>query len=248
MSAGLKSDSDVFRHRGVKFVGIWNRFEGVRRKVPAVLFLHGFPGAEKNVDIQRELLGRGVASLAPHFRGAWGSEGEYRFSNLVSDARAGLRRLRSMPGVDPRRIGLFGFSFGGWTALHLAAEVPAFRAVVSVSPVGGPEMIVPGARERVARLCRPLRVRSPLALFRDFVLSVRRRDPAESVRRIRAPLLLVHGAADEVVPCEVSKRIFAAAREPKRLVLMPGARHDFLDRRERLARLVSDFLASRLGA
>lgn len=233
-------------------IGVWTRplpqspASGSRRPFPAVLFLHGFPGSEKNVDIQRALLARGIASLGLHFRGAWGSEGTYRFSSLVDEARAGWRFMRRLDGVDPARTAAFGFSMGGWTALHLAALEKACRAVAAVAPVGGPEMVRPGAYRRVAWLSRPLKTPPPSVLYRDFVDCVRRWDPAVSVSRLACPLLLVHGGADEVVPLPVSRRLFAAAREPKRLVVIPGAFHDFLEQRGRLVRLVAGWLASAL--
>ena len=170
----------------------------------------------------------------------------YRFSRLVDDARAGLRRMASRPGVDRGRLAVFGFSMGGWTALHLGARVGGLRGVAAVAPVGGPEMVRGGTRLRVRDLGRPLKTGSNAALAADFVRSVRMRDPAESAGRLVAPLLLVHGTSDEVVPIEVSRRIHAAARRPKRLVEVRGARHDFLDRRARLVRVVSDWLVRRL--
>jgi fermentation-respiration switch protein FrsA (DUF1100 family) len=60
--------------------------------------------------------------------------------------------------------------------------------------------------------------------------------------------LLVHGDADDVVPSAVSRRLYALARPPKKLVVSDGAKHDFLDRRDWLSRLTSDWLSGRLLA
>ena len=134
----MRSGSEVFQYDGVKMVGVMNRPAGREgRRFPAVLFLHGFPGAEKNVDIQRALLARGVASFALHFQGAWGSEGFYRFTTLPAQARAGLRFLLKQPFVDPERVGIFGFSMGGWAALQTAGLEPGLKCVAAVAPVGG---------------------------------------------------------------------------------------------------------------
>lgn len=246
--AEVHSGAAVFRYRGLKMVGVLNRPGGPeRRRHPAVLMLHGFPGAEKNVDIQRRLLDRGVASLALHFCGAWGSEGEYSFSGLVDQAKAGLRFLASREFVDPKRLGVFGFSMGAWAALNLTARTPELKCCAAVAPVGGPELVSDETYAFVERLSRPLRVRSVRGLGDDFVDAVSRFDPAESVARLDRPLLLVHGTDDPVVPVQVSRRLAALARPKPRLVLAKGARHDFLDRRPWLTKLVSDWLIGSLG-
>jgi dipeptidyl aminopeptidase/acylaminoacyl peptidase len=241
------SGAAVFRHKGLKMVGVLNRPAAPdRNKFPSVLFLHGLPGAEKNVDIQRLLLKKGVASFSPHFRGAWGSEGRYLVSDLPIQAAAALTFLRRQAFVDPKRVAVFGFSMGGWTALHLAARQKDLKAVAAAAPVGGPEMVGPGTRKRIMRLCRPLRVGSETAVSRDFVRAVREQDPAASAAKLSCPLLLVHGDKDDVVPFPVSRRLYAAARAPKRLVRARGAGHDFLDRRDWLSQLVSGWLDGRL--
>ncbi len=243
----LRSASEIFNFKGDRMVGILNSPalpEG--RRVPGVLFLHGFPGAEKNVDIQRALLKQNVASFLLHFRGAWGSEGNYRFTSLVEEARAGLRFLAGQPFVDPARLAVFGFSMGGWAAINLAGLEPRLKALVAVAPVGGPEMAGGDVLQRVKKLSRPLRVGSIPALAKDFVRAVRTQDPAVAAAKRKFPFLLVHGDADDTVPVQVSHRIAAAARAPKKVVFAAGARHDFLDRREWLTRLVAPWLTRHL--
>ena len=238
----------MFRHDGRKLLAIVHRNEGIRRRCPAVLFLHGFPGSEKNVDIQRRLMGLGVATFALHFAGAWGSEGTYSFSGLVDQAARALDELRRMDFVDRERVGVFGFSMGGWTAIHLGADDGRLSAVAAVAPVGGRGMVASRTRRFLSDLCAPLRIRSKAELYRDFVETMRERETAESAARLRAPLLVVHSRDDQVVPFDGSKRVIAVASGPKRLVAVDGAGHDFLGRRDWLARLVSHWLARRLGA
>lgn len=245
----LKSHSnpEVFRFHGLRLVGVFTRPAGPKNKrFPAVLFLHGFPGSEKNVDIQRELMERGVAGFSLHFAGAWGSDGLYRFTTLVPQALAALRFMKSRPFVDPRRVGLFGFSMGGWVAINAAARAPAVRTVVAVCPAGGPEMITPVMQAAINHLSRPLRVGSTKALGGDFVRAVRSNDPVKSAARLKAPLLLVHGEKDEMVSPAVSRRIYQAAGERKKFVLARGGAHDFLDRRDWLKRLVAAWFKKNL--
>jgi len=241
------SGAVTLKHKGTKLVGVLTRPDGpATKKFPAVLFLHGFPGSQQNVDIRMRLMEEGVASFALHFSGAWGSDGYYEFSRLVEQAATALRFLSSQDFVDKRRIAVFGFSMGGWTALNISALAPALKAVVAVAPVGGPEMVRGLTAERIGHLAKTLRVRSVAALTRDFAAAVTAQDPAKAAARRKMPLLLVHGTADDVVPCLISKRIYAAAAEPKKLVEADGAFHDFLDRREWLTKLTVDFLAKHI--
>jgi dipeptidyl aminopeptidase/acylaminoacyl peptidase len=242
-----RAGTEVFRVLGEKMLVAYHRPAGPEgKRFPTVLFLHGFPGSEKSVDVQRELLKRGIASVAPNFLGAWGSGGEYRFTTLVPQARAVLRAARKLPFVNPRRVAVYGFSMGGWTALNLAALEPSLKAVVAVAPAGGPEMIVPGAKSQLARLSRRLNAPAPAALFADFRRAMREFDPARAVARLRAPLLLVHGDEDGTIPVQISRRLAALAGGRARLVVQRGADHGFLECRETLARRAASWLAPRV--
>jgi dipeptidyl aminopeptidase/acylaminoacyl peptidase len=237
----------VFRVAGRRMLAPYHRpAVPAGRRVPAVLFLHGFPGAEKSVDVQRELMRRGVASVAPRFLGAWGSGGSYRFTTLVPQARAALRAMKRLDFVDPRRVAVYGFSMGGWTALNLGALEPSLKAVAAVSPAGGPEMLGPRTRSFLASHAAVLAAPGPDALLADFRRALTRFDPAKAAPRLRVPLLLVHGDADETVPVAVSRRLAALAGRRAELVVERGADHGFLDRREKLAKRVASWLARRL--
>jgi dipeptidyl aminopeptidase/acylaminoacyl peptidase len=237
----------ILRVGGARMLASYHRPAGPEgRRFPAVLFLHGFPGSEKSVDVQRALLARGIASFAPSFLGAWGSGGEYRFTTLVAQARAALRALKRLDFVDPGRVAVYGFSMGGWTALNLAASAPELKAVVAVAPVGGPEILGPHTRGFIARLRAPLNAPPTDDLAADFRRALSRRDPARAVARARSPLLLVHGEQDDVIPAGVSRRLARLSAAPTTLVIARGAGHDFLDRRPWLARRAAGFLADRL--
>ena len=242
------SGSLVWRWRGLKMLGVTHR-PALKpgRKAPGVLFLHGFPGSEKNVDVQRWLMERGVASFAPHFAGAWGSEGRYSFATLVDQARAALKVLAAQDYVDSRRLAAFGFSMGGWTALNLSGRVANLRGVAAVASVGGPEMLGPGSRDLIIRLAKPLVAPPAAALSADFAAAVRGQDPAAAVAKPGCPLLLLHGTEDHVVPYGVGKRLSAAAGRRARFVTSTGADHAFLDRRAWLTRLTGSWLRDRLS-
>ena len=239
--------TEIFRVLGQKMIATYHRPAGPDgKRFPTVLFLHGFPGSEKSVDVQRALMARGIASIAPSFLGAWGSGGKYRFTTLVPQARAALRAARKLPFVNAKRIAVYGFSMGGWTALNLAASEPGLKAVVAVAAAGGPEMIGPGTKSFLARLSRTLSAPAPGALTADFGRAMREFDPARAIPRLRAPLLLIHGDEDGTIPVAVSRRFAALAGRRARLAVLRGADHGFLDCRSKLTRLASSWLAARI--
>lgn len=242
-----RGGTEIFRVKGQKMLVHYHRPAGPEgRRFPSVIFFHGFPGSEKSVDIQRALMKKGVASIAPSFLGAWGSGGKYRFTTLPAQAAAALAAAKKLDFVDKRRVALFGFSMGGWTALNAAARAPGLRAVVAVAPVGGAEMIGSGTLDFITRLSRPLNTLAPKALAADFKKAVTANDPGRAAAKLKAPLLLVHGDADPTIPDLVSRRIARQAGGAVRLVIERGASHDFLDRRERLTALCAGFLAKNL--
>ncbi|MEK7287813.1 MAG: alpha/beta hydrolase, partial [Elusimicrobiota bacterium] len=109
----MKIDSVKFRSGGLHYAGVRFAPESLRPRRPALLMLHGFPGAEKNTDLARALAARGWVCFLPHFRGSWGSSGLYSFSGILKDARIFWRRLQKDPQVNPGRMAVLGFSLGG---------------------------------------------------------------------------------------------------------------------------------------
>jgi uncharacterized protein len=103
-----------------------------------VVLLHGFPGFEQNEDLAQALRRGGWNVLMFHYRGAWGSEGEFSFSHCVEDVQEVLAYLRT-PEIarrlhsDPRRLVLVGHSVGGVLAGVVAAADPKVMAVAMIS-------------------------------------------------------------------------------------------------------------------
>ena len=87
--------------------------------------------------LTREVTPRGFVSVRFNYRGVGESQGENALGQgQVSDALAAVEMLREWPGVDERRIGIVGYSYGGSIALRAAAQQPdGVQAVVAVSPI-----------------------------------------------------------------------------------------------------------------
>src|SRR5262249_4786685 len=61
---------------------------------PTLLFLHGLPGNEQNLDLAQAVRRAGWNVLTMHYRGSWGSEGAFSFSHAIEDVQAALAWLR----------------------------------------------------------------------------------------------------------------------------------------------------------
>jgi fermentation-respiration switch protein FrsA (DUF1100 family) len=159
------------------------------------------------------------------YRGYGSSEGSPEETGTYRDAQAAYRYLTEKR-VPSQQVVLFGESLGSAVCLELALERPA-AALVLEAPFTS-----------VADLARTT-IFAPLAPF------VRTRyDNLAKVRKLRMPLLVLHGDRDEVVPFAQGRRLFEAAPEPKRFFAVPGAGHNdtFLVGGETYWREVADFL------
>lgn len=103
---------------------------------PTVLFLSGFPGRPDPPGFLAPVYGAGYNVLFFPYRGTWGSDGLFSADNVLADAEAALALLRSPEARDAYRIdadaiAVYGTSFGGWTALSLAAADPDLDCVAA---------------------------------------------------------------------------------------------------------------------
>jgi uncharacterized protein len=177
---------------------------------PAVLVCNGNGGNRSlRAPLAAALSRMGLAVLLFDYRGYGGNPGHPTEAGLAADARAALDYLVARPEVDPARVVYFGESLGAAVALRLASERPPV-ALVLRSPFA--------SLAEVGQLHYPL---VPVSLLlRD------RYDSAALAGRLAAPLLVVAGGRDRIVPASHSRRLFAAAPQPKRLVVLDGADHN----------------------
>jgi len=204
-----------------------------------VLFLHG--NAE-NISTHfmsvAWMPAEGFNVLALDYRGYGESEGKPSLPGIQLDIDAALTALRARPDVDPRRIVLFGQSLGGALAIHYAArgaQRDALRAVIADSAFSDYRAI---ASERLATsaVTWPFQWLPALVIDNDY-------SPLTSVAEVSPlPLVLMHGEADTIVPPHHAQRLFEAARAPKELWLLPGARHIQWVRDPALRRRFSDYV------
>ena len=159
--------------------------------------------------MQREL---GASLFIFDYQGYGRSSGAPSEAATYADARAALAYLRGRPDVDPRGIAYYGESLGSAVAVDLAVDEPPLALVLNA-----PFTSIRDMAQVHYPLLRPL-----LPLVRT------RYDSAARIGEVRVPVLVIHGADDRVVPPEQGRRLYDAANEPKRLVIIPGAGHNDL--------------------
>ena len=106
---------------------------------PTLLLLHGFPGNEQNLDLAQAARRAGWNVLTFHYRGSWGSQGDFSFLNAAEDTHAALAFLRDPANVarlhiDPKRIAVAGHSMGGYMAADAAADDPSVVGLFLIDP------------------------------------------------------------------------------------------------------------------
>jgi fermentation-respiration switch protein FrsA (DUF1100 family) len=176
-----------------------------------LLFFHGNAGnVSHRVEHAHALSDAGLDVLLVDYRGYGRSTGRPSEEGLHKDARASLVALRAGAGVDPRRLVYMGESLGAAVALRLALEEPPAACVLQSAFTSLRDV----AREHY-----------PAALSS---LAGGAYPSLERIARVRAPVLVVHGEEDEIVPVAHARALFAAAPEPRRLRLVPGAGHNDL--------------------
>lgn len=208
---------------------------------PALILLHGFAGhAQTMAGLARAAAANGYVALALSLRGWLGSEGENdQGLRQPLDVLAAIDWLGSRPLVDRERLALVGASMGGQVALLAAAHKPPIKAVAAFyapSDLARWREANPFVRDYLDDLCGPegLPVRSPIL----------------RVAQIDAPVLLVHGDADENVPVDQStamaEALQAHGKEVESLVVHSGT-HFFSEQQNAVARRkLFDFLRRHL--
>lgn len=148
----------------------------------------------------------GFTVFAYDYRGYGLSEGRPSERNVYADIDAAYDYLTGALRVQPERVILYGRSLGAGAAVDLAA-----RRIVGGLVLESPFVTAFRVVTRIPVF--------PVDKFRNL----------DKIGRVRCPVLVMHGEADEIVPVWHGRRLFAGAPEPKTLVVIPGAHHnDFM--------------------
>jgi dipeptidyl aminopeptidase/acylaminoacyl peptidase len=205
-----------------------------RRKLPLILSIHGGPhGAYQNdFSFQWQLwAARGYAVLYTNPRGStgygekflwatWGGWGNLDSEDVLAGVDAALARY----GLDGERLGVYGYSYGGFLTNWLIGHTPRFAAAVSGAGISN--WVSDYATSDIPRTKEseffgpPWEPRSQELLIRQ--------SPVHYAGAVRTPTLFLHGESDYRVPIEQAEQMYLALRKrrvPARFVRYPDTAH-----------------------
>jgi alpha-beta hydrolase superfamily lysophospholipase len=224
---------------------------------PGVVLVHGWESArDRTLPIAEFLVAAGFHCLTIDVRGHGANAPEtlpVSAGEFGTDALAAFEALLSRPEVTGGAIA--GHSLGGIGGLLAGATDPRVAAVVATSAPAEPNLLT-RQTFRLANLPIPGPIAVPLAWLTTRVYLQPRGHRVRSISASTAlathdrPVLLVHGAADDVVPPVHLGRLLAAAYRAGRPVdslLVDDGRHSWLHEFESYRRTVASFLARALG-
>jgi hypothetical protein len=177
---------------------------------PVVIYFHGNGGSLRlRVDRFRKLAAAGIGLIGLSYRGYGGSSGKPTEAGLIADARAAYDfAVAHYPG----RIALWGESLGTGVAVALAAEKPVARMILESPYTSTLELAAANYWFLPVRLLMKDRFRSDLR-----------------IARVQAPVLILHGEADGIIPIQYGERLYALVPGEKRFMRFAAGGHNDLD-------------------
>ena len=188
-------------------------FESRSRPAAAtIVFFHGNGGNISNVGWMGQRFAKhGFNVLVFDYRGYGASEGVAADeSGLYADGDAAVAYVVNNKGVRPEQIVLYGHSLGTTVAVDVASR-GNYGAVVLESGLSSASSVAATALPWL-----------PSALH---FLGRNRFESARKLASVKAPVLIAHGDPDTTIPTSEARLLFAAANEPKKLLIVPGAGH-----------------------
>lgn len=218
------------------------------KNLPLIVLPHGGPAARDYPVFDwwaQAYASRGYAVLQPNFRGSEGLGPAFRLAGygewgrkMQSDISDGVADLARQGIIDPKRVCIVGASYGGYAALAgVTLQQGLYRCAVSVAGVADvSRMISTDIRESGQSRTVIRSLRTEIGSGRDMKLV----SPANFAERADAPIMLIHGVDDIVVPFDQSRQMASAlsrAGKPHEFIRLEGEDHWLSKGETRLAML-----------
>lgn len=202
-------EEDVATPDGARLV-VWHLRSAPGK--PTILYFHGNAGGlASRADRFLRYGATGLGLTMMSYRGYSGGSGQPSEAANVADAILVYDRLVAA-GVAAKDLYLYGESLGSGVAVQLAAKRPV-AGVILDAPYSS--MVAMAAHTYPFLPVRPL--------------LVDRYESDRHIQDVKAPLLVLHGAEDELIPVAMGRALHAAAPHPKDIVVFPRGKHTDLD-------------------
>jgi uncharacterized protein len=197
-----------------------------------LLYLHGNGSNNGDgVDLAANFRQLGLSVLTIDYRGYGKSSATFpNETRVYEDVEAAWNYLIDRQKIKPQNIFIYGHSLGGAIAIDLAKKHPEMAGLIVFGTFTSMrDMVELNSFFKILPL--------------NWILT-QKFDSITKIKSLQVPILIVHGTDDRIVPVTMSKDLFAAASEPKKLVLIPGGDHNdlFPGNEPKYRRIVQQFI------
>jgi fermentation-respiration switch protein FrsA (DUF1100 family) len=238
MGRTIAGPSDTGVHNGRPYM-LW--LPDAAPPWPAMVILHGAGSRKENHgDFGRTCAASRWAALAFDQRGH-GESQDGMSPAALGDVATMARFLTGVEGVDAARVCVRGSSMGGFMAIQSAATMEQISGAIAICPAGA-DHLLRGLRGGT------LEMRLDPDAPRALEAWLAEHDLRQAVELMGSkPLLLIHARGDAQIPSDWSEQLYARAREPRKLILMPGGHHRSVQHDPELQGVALRWLERNLG-
>ncbi|MDR3507009.1 MAG: S9 family peptidase [Caulobacteraceae bacterium] len=209
------------------------------KALPLIVLPHGGPESRDDTDfdwLREALVSRGYAVLQPNFRGSSGYGWDFVQAGfgqwgrkMQTDLSDGVRDLVAKGTVDPKRVCIFGGSYGGYAALAGAAlDKGVYRCAVDLAGISDIRRMLNwvqsehrSSKNDTQRYWdRFMGAKGPDDHDMDLI------SPADQAAKVEIPILIIHGKDDTVVPYEQSQVMADALKRNNKPFTMVTLKHE----------------------
>jgi len=230
-----------------KLVGILNIPKG-QGPFPAVIICHGFKGykeqlhlktlatalAKEKIVVLRFDFGNGIGE-------SYGKLENITFTQYLGDLKSAVNYISKQKFVDKQRIGLAGHSLGGQLILTYAPTDKRIKVLVDLAGVvfrgGGKthlEKTIKPQLERAKKIgyfsIESKRTGHKYKIKTRYYFDLLKHNTSAKIKKIKIPVLIIHGSQDETVDLAHPRLAYRLLKQPKKLVIIPGAPHTWRGR------------------
>jgi dipeptidyl aminopeptidase/acylaminoacyl peptidase len=250
----MKKQQISFKSDNLNLYGEIHFPETIDKSKPVLCLCHGIPAVTYNPEEQgyavlaEKFCSNGFITFIFNFRGAGPSQGNLDLLGWTHDLQAAIDLLYSLDEVNKSKLVLIGSSGGAAVSVFIAARDSRVSSVVTLACPANFDFLSQNQAEQLIahfRSIGAIRDKNFPPSINRWLESFNTVSPLRDIPKISPrPLLLIHGDKDDIVPVEHAYQLYKQAKEPKELIIIPGAGHR-LRLEEKAVGTVLDWLKSK---